>query len=155
MSEDGWRGKVGALARDEVDEFLAEGRIARLGCLDDEGWPYVIPVWHEWDGSAFWVVARRRSVWASYLHNDGRCSVAIDEDGRQRKVLAQCRAEVVEEPCLDGEWGAVAERMSVRYLGENGPKYLVPTLDKPRWLIRLDPVKVQTWQGNDWADRYK
>ena len=50
---------------------------------------------------------------------------------------------------------AVAERMSVRYLGENGPKYLVPTLDKPRWLIRLDPVKVQTWQGNDWADRYK
>jgi hypothetical protein len=28
-------------------------------------------------------------------------------------------------------------------------------MDKPRWLIRLDPVKMQTWQGNDWADRYK
>ena len=104
MSDDGWRGKVGALARDEVDEFLAEGRIARLGCLDGEGWPYVVPVWHEWDGSAFWVVARRRSLWASYLRDDGRCSLAIDEDGRQRKVLAQCRAEVVEEPCLDGQW---------------------------------------------------
>ena len=62
MSEDSWRGKVGALARDEVDEFLAEGRIARLGCLDADGWPYVVPVWHEWDGSAFWVVARRRSI---------------------------------------------------------------------------------------------
>ena len=109
MSDDSWRGKVGALARDEVDEFLAEGRIARLGCLDADGWPYVVPVWHEWDGSAFWVVARRRSIWASYLQNDGRCSVAIDEDGRQRKVLAQCRAEVVEEPCLDGRWVAVAE----------------------------------------------
>jgi hypothetical protein len=155
MTEEDWRGKVGALARDEVDEFLAEGRIARLACLDDDGWPYVVPVWHEWDGSAFWVVARRRSVWAKYLQADGRCSVAIDEDGRQRKVLAQCRAEVVEEPCLDGAWVPVAERMSVRYLGENGPKYLVPTMDKPRWLIRLDPVKVQTWQGNDWADRYK
>jgi hypothetical protein len=155
MSDGGWRGKVGALARDEVDEFLAEGRLARLGCLDDEGWPYVVPVWHEWDGSAFWVVARRRSVWAAYLRSDGRCSLAVDEDGRQRKVLAQCRAEIVEEPCLDGQWVPVAERMSVRYLGENGPKYLVPTLDKPRWLIRLDPVKVQTWQGNDWAARYR
>jgi nitroimidazol reductase NimA-like FMN-containing flavoprotein (pyridoxamine 5'-phosphate oxidase superfamily) len=155
MGADGWRGKVGALARDEVDEFLAEGRIARLGCLDAEGWPYVVPVWHEWDGSAFWVVARRRSIWATYLAADGRCSLAIDEDGRQRKVLAQCRAEVVEEPCLDGRWVPVAERMSVRYLGENGPKYLVPTLDKPRWLIRLDPVRMQTWQGNDWAARYK
>ena len=155
MSDDGWRGKVGALARDEVDEFLAEGRLARLACLDEEGWPYVVPVWHEWDGSAFWVVARRRSVWATYLQNDGRCALTIDEDGRQRKVLAQCRAEIVEEPCLDGQWVPVAERMSVRYLGENGPKYLVPTLDKPRWLIRLDPVKLQTWQGNDWAARYK
>jgi hypothetical protein len=155
MSDDDWRGKVGALAHDEVDEFLAEGRIARLGCLDGDGWPYVVPVWHEWDGSAFWVVARRRSVWAAHLQNDGRCALAIDEDGRQRKVLAQCRAEIVEEPCLDGRWVPVAERMSVRYLGENGPNYLVPTLDKPRWLIRLDPVKMQTWQGNDWAPRYK
>ena len=47
----------------------------------------------------------------------------------------------------------IAERMSTRYLGENGPKYLEPTLDKPRWLFRLDPVKVQTWQGVDWAAR--
>jgi hypothetical protein len=155
MSEDAWRGKVGALAGDEVDDFLAEGRLARLGCLDEEGWPYVVPVWHEWDGAAFWLVARRRSAWARYLQADGRCSVAVDEDGRQRKVLARCRAEIVEEPCLDGDWVPIAERMSVRYLGENGPKYLEPTLDKPRWLIRLDPVKVQTWQGNDWAARYK
>ena len=154
MSEE-WRGKVGALAQDEVDEFLAEGRIARLACLDADGWPYVVPVWHEWGGSAFWLVARRRSVWAKHLRADGRCAITVDEDGRQRKVLAQCRAEIVEEPCLDGAWVPVAERMSVRYLGENGPKYLVPTMDKPRWLIRLDPVKVQTWQGNDWADRYK
>ncbi len=73
----------------------------------------------------------------------------------ERDEVDECRAEVVEEPCLDGEWVPVAERMSVRYLGENGPKYLVPTMDKPRWLIRLDPVKLQTWQGNDWAARYK
>ena len=46
-------------------------------------------------------------------------------------------------------------RMSTRYLGENGPKYLAPTMDKPRWLYRLVPVSMQTWQGQDWARRYK
>ena len=32
-------------------------------------------------------------------------------------------------------------------MGENGPKYLEPTLDKPRWLFRLDPVKVPDLAG--------
>ena len=155
MSDDSWRGKVGRLDEGEVADFLAEGLIARLACLDEEGWPYVVPMWHEWDGESFWVVPRERSAWGRYLANDERCAITVDEAGRQRKVLARCRAHLVEEPNLGGAWVAVAERMSVRYLGENGPRYLEPTLDKKRWLFRLEPVKVQTWQGQDWAQRYK
>lgn len=49
-----WRGKVGRLAADELDAFLAEGHIARLACLDRAGWPSVVPVWHDWDGRGFW-----------------------------------------------------------------------------------------------------
>ena len=77
------------------------------------------------------------------------------DDGTQRKVIAQCRAEIVEEPNVGGAWVPIAERMSVRYLGENGPKYLEPTLTAPRWLIALRPVRMWTWQGNDWHSRYK
>jgi len=40
-------------------------------------------------------------------------------------------------------------------LGENGPRHLEPTLDEPRRLFRLEPVNFKTWQGNDWAERYK
>ena len=98
---------------------------------------------------------RQKSTWARYLKREPRCAITVDEEGRQRKVIAQCRAVLVEEPNVGGQWVAVAERMSTRYLGENGPKYLEPTLDKPRWLYRLEPVKVQTWQGQDWAGRYK
>ncbi|HWM10744.1 MAG TPA: pyridoxamine 5'-phosphate oxidase family protein [Solirubrobacteraceae bacterium] len=155
MSDESWRGKVGRLDTGEVAEFLAEGLIARLACLDEEGWPYVVPMWHEWDGESFWVVPRERSAWGRHLANDGRCAITVDEAGRQRKVIARCRAHLVEEPNLGGEWVAVAERMSVRYLGENGPRYLEPTLDKKRWLFRLEPVHMQTWQGQDWAKRYK
>ena len=156
MSEDeSWRGTVGKLGEDAVAVFLAEPKIARLACLDENGWPYVVPCWQEWDGDAFWVVPRERAAWGRYLEADPRCAITVDEEGAQRKVVAQCRAELVERPNVGGEWVAVAERMATRYLGENGPKYLEPTLDKPRWLYRLVPVALQTWQGQDWARRYK
>lgn len=154
MSEE-WRGKVGRLDNAEIAAFLAEAHIARLACLDDRGWPYVVPCWHEWAQDAFWVVPREKARWARFLQAEPRCAITVDEEGRQRKVLAQCRAELVEEPNVGGRWVPVAERMSTRYLGENGPLYLEPTLDKPRWLFRLEPVAVQTWQGQDWAQRYK
>lgn len=155
MSEEGWRGRVGRLNEAEVTEFLAEPQLARLACLDDEGWPYVVPCWQEWDGDSFWVIPREKSAWARYLAGDPRCAITVDETGGQRKVVAQCSAHMVEEPNVGGRWVPIAERMSLRYLGENGPKYLEPTLDKPRWLFRLDPVNLQTWQGVDWAARYK
>lgn len=155
MTDESWRGKVGGLARDDVEAFLAEGQIARLACLDERGWPYVVPCWHEWDGDAFWVVPRERAAWARHLQRDGRCAITIDEAGAQRKVSAQARAELVEEPNVGGRWVPIAERMSRRYLGENGPRYLEPTLDKPRWLFRLAPERIWTWQGQDWHPRYK
>ena len=64
MSEEGWRGKIGGLEREEFEAFLAEGKIARLACNDLAGFPYVVPCWHEWDGDAFWVVPRMKSAWA-------------------------------------------------------------------------------------------
>jgi nitroimidazol reductase NimA-like FMN-containing flavoprotein (pyridoxamine 5'-phosphate oxidase superfamily) len=155
MSNENWRGRVGRLNETEVTSFLAEPQLARLACLDDEGWPYVVPCWQEWDGDSFWVIPREKSAWARYLANDHRCAISVDETGGQRKVVAQCNAHMVEEPNTGGRWVPIAERMSLRYLGENGPKYLEPTLDKPRWLFRLEPVNMQTWQGVDWAARYK
>jgi nitroimidazol reductase NimA-like FMN-containing flavoprotein (pyridoxamine 5'-phosphate oxidase superfamily) len=155
MTDESWRGKVGRLQGDEVAAFLQEPQILRLACLDLDGWPYAVPCWFEWDGESFWVVPRARSAWGRYLANDPRCAFTIDEDGAQRKVTAQARAHLVEEPNIGGEWVPVATRMSQRYLGENGPKYLEPTLDKPRWLFRLEPVSLKTWQGQDWADKYK
>jgi hypothetical protein len=155
VSDEGWRGKVGRLDPEELSAFLAEPRLARLACTDDDGWPYVVPCWHEWDGASFWVIPRQKSAWARYLEREPRCAITVDEDGAQRKVIARCRAHLVEKPNVGGVWVPIAERMSLRYLGENGPKYLEPTLGRPRWLFRLEPVTMQTWQGQDWAGRYK
>ena len=39
-----WRGKIGGMSEPEVNDFLAGNIICRLGCLDGDGWPYVVPV---------------------------------------------------------------------------------------------------------------
>jgi nitroimidazol reductase NimA-like FMN-containing flavoprotein (pyridoxamine 5'-phosphate oxidase superfamily) len=153
--DESWRGKVGQLERDELDGFLAEGHIARMACLDADGWPYVVPVWHEWDGRGFYVIPRMKSAWAHYLKGSPRCAITVDEASTLRKVIAQGEAQLLEEPNVGGRWVEIAERMSVRYLGANGPKYLEPTLDKKRWLFYIEPVRLWTWQGVDWARRYK
>ena len=154
MSDESWRGTIGGLEPDEVERFLAEAHLARLACNDHAGWPDVGPAWHEWSDGTFYVIPRKRSAWAEFLRDEPRCALTIDEDGTLRKVIAQCEAECVETPNIDGAWVPIAERMSTRYLGPNGPKYLQPTLDKPRWLFRLRPVRMWTWQGVDWAPRY-
>ena len=153
-----WRGKIGKLEKSELDDFLKEGIVCRVATLDASGWPYVVPAWFEWEPNEgiFWVIGREKSAWAIHMANDPRVAITIDDEGAPyRKLQAQGTAEIVEEPCLGGAWVEIARRMSVRYLGEYGPDYLEPTLDKPRWLIKIKPTRLQTWQGVEWAKKYK
>ena len=55
---------------------------------------------------------------------------------------------------MGGEWVGVAEQMATRYLGPNGPDYIVPTLHQPRWLIKVVPDTVKTWEGVGWSKKY-
>lgn len=161
---DEFRGKMGAMDGDEVEAFLAGDTLARLACLKPDGSPYVVPVWYQWDGQDFWFVGRERADWCRYLQNDGRASVVIDathspteEMGKSTelpKVFVEGNVEVVEEPNVGGKWVQMAEKMSLRYLGPNGPTYLTSTIKQPRWLLRLRPTKIKTWQGVGWSPKY-
>jgi hypothetical protein len=154
--DESWRGRVGRMDEAQVAAFLKEGVICRLGCLDEEGWPYVVPVWFHYADGGYWIIPRERSAWASYLKRDGRVFLSIDDTSPPlRKVLVRGVAELVEEPNVGGRWVEIARAMSYRYLGEHGPDYLVPTLNEPRWLFFVRPEQTTTWQGVDWAKRYK
>jgi len=141
------------MTRVERKAFLARGIVCRLGCLDDEGHPYVVPVWFDYADDGYYLVPRARAAWAQFLKRDGRVSLCIDAEGGQR-VLVKGTARVVEEPNVGGAWVAVAERMGRRYMGERGRGYLDTTANEPRWLFFVEPQKTVTWQGG-WAERYK
>ena len=154
--EQDWRGTIGKLSDDEIAEFLSGGTFCRIGCLDEEGWPYVVPCWFEYSDGGFYIIPRARLAWARHIQRDPRVSRCIDESTRfNRRVLVKGRAEILEEPNLGGRWVEIGRRISVRYLGEHGPEYLEPTLIEPRWLLFVRPLKMKTWQGVDWHKRYK
>lgn len=44
--------------------------------------------------------------------------------------------------------------MARRYLGKRGPDYLDNTLDRPRYMVRLAPEKITSWEGVEWAAKY-
>ena len=159
-----FRGDLGGLTAKEMEEFLAGNAVARLATLKPDGSPYVMPVWYQWDGEALYFVGRQRARWCDYIKADGRVSVVIDaphsdpgESGQSMeipKVYMEGTATVEEEPNIGGRWVQIAEQMSYRYLGPNGPTYLVSTLQQPRWLIKLVPTDIKTWKGVGWARRY-
>jgi nitroimidazol reductase NimA-like FMN-containing flavoprotein (pyridoxamine 5'-phosphate oxidase superfamily) len=151
-----WMGKMRALTPDEIIEFLAGPIVARVATIDQEGLPYVTPVWQEWDGTAIWIVPRERSAWISHIQHEPHVAVSCALDSSPyTRVLMRGVAEIVSGPePMQGRCLEIANRMAVRYLGEHGPEYLVPTLDRPRYLIRFTPSKMVTWEGVEWAQHY-
>ena len=159
-----WRGKIGKMDKERTDLFLAGDSLVRLSVIDEEGRPYVVPLWYHWDGDACWFVIRERAAVGPFMRDRPMIGLVIDEmevnepaQGRQfaaPKVFAQGNAELIEEPNVGGEWVEIAKQMAVRYLGENGPEYIVPTLHQPRWLFKMVPDVFKTWEGVGWSKKY-
>ena len=154
---------AGGMNFDEVAEFLASPTsrwLLKLSCLDNDGWPTSVPLWYQWTGEAFYVIGRKRSKWVELLKKDDRCAICIEElaHPRIRKVLAKCKAEIVEGPARgeNSKWVPVANEMATRYSGPSGPEQLIASYGWERYLVKLTPVdqKLTTWQGADWSLKY-
>lgn len=138
----------------ELSDFLNSNVLCRLGCLDKDGYPYVIPVWFQYADGGFYIIPRARSKWASYMKADARVSLCLDRESGER-VLVKGQAKVIEEPNIGGKWVAIAREMATRYSGEAGLTYLDATMNEPRWLFFITPEKMTSWQGGGWAESYK
>jgi nitroimidazol reductase NimA-like FMN-containing flavoprotein (pyridoxamine 5'-phosphate oxidase superfamily) len=133
-----------ALTPDETQDFLANGgRIAKLGTLRD-GWPYVNPVWYEWDGAAFWVIGKPLAQFVTNIKRDDRAFLVVDKDDFPYvRVNVEARAQVVSEDWRD-EWVEMTKRMTLRYVGNLD--YLEARLEFPPSVISLTPVRMNSWR---------
>ena len=154
--------KIGGLTEAEIVRFLAEPWNGRIATLDASGWPYLTPVWYEFDAAAraFLVVGRERAEWVAHIRDDPRVAFHVADDGHAQhtRVLVQGTAEIAEGPVAPRASPGLLEltrRLSLRYLGPHGAAYAERTLDRPRVLVRLRPFRWQTWTGQEWHPRYR
>jgi PPOX class probable F420-dependent enzyme len=140
-----------ALTKEQLYEFLTNGNlIAKLATLKADGAPYVNPVWYEYDGQYLYIIGRARAEFVANIQRDSRVAVCIDTyTAPHTRVLMEGKAEII-----DMDWVEMGQRMARRYRGEEGPKYIQKTLDRPRAMIRVTPEKITSWTGTEWHPRY-
>jgi len=149
-------GRARALTKDEVVEFLAGPIVARMAMVKPDGTPYVVPLWQEYDGEAQYFIVRARALFVPYIKVNARVCVSCALDvAPNTRVTLEGNVELAEGPKpLEGSMLDIVRRMSLRYLGEHGPEYLEATRNRPRYLLKLVPASVVSWEGTEWHSRY-
>jgi len=155
------------MTADEVRSFLDEpGHLVRIGTVDDDGSPRVVPTWFIRQGEDIVFTPRAPAVFLANLRRDQRVGLSIDEDSLPyRKVSVQGTARTLYEPGADDEWRDLYRAIACRYVPTDvAEAYLQSTVDQPRALIAvaLAAARVTTWrmpvEGEHptgiWARRY-
>ncbi|MBI2911145.1 MAG: pyridoxamine 5'-phosphate oxidase family protein [Chloroflexi bacterium] len=138
----------GPLSPAQRDLFLSQDHLGRLACVQENGHPYTVPLWFEWDGDSFWLVPQGRPRWADHVRRTRHVSMTIDEPYPPlRRVIVDGQVEVVEEPTMEGRWREVLARMALRYLGRGDADFLDTALRRPHGLYRIAPERLVTGRG--------
>jgi general stress protein 26 len=142
-----------AMTKDELDAFLAEERMCRLGSVDGDGAPHVSPLWFVWDGSALWLHSVVKSQRWINLMRDPRVSVAVDGGvgyGELRGVELLGRVEVVGDVPRGDESNADTAQPEELWAGKyTGGAFRSD--GKHAWL-RLEPEKIVSWDFRKLAE---
>lgn len=143
----------------EIAAYLdAPGRLVRIGTVDEDGLPLVVPTWFVVEDGVLMVTPRERSGWFANLRRSPKGCFTVDGDGCQVVVRGMCKT--IHDLGHDHEWRDAYRRVTLRYLPEAAADaYLTDTWDEPRALlgIALDDAQVTTWRfpmkpGEDWLD---
>jgi len=152
----------------EVNEFLSErGHLLRLGTVDADLMPSVVPIWFLHRDDKIWFTPRAKSAWFNHLRSNSNVCCTIDEStGSMRKVIARGAADLIHDVGNDDEWREIYRDITTRYVPDSfADAYLSDTHDEPRglWSLDLNQAKVETWRmptgpGEDslavWAPKY-
>lgn len=149
----GWSGteQVGPaqdLDDEELDEFLRGLWGAQLACVRSDGTPHVVPLWYEWDGEVMWLAASPGASWRSYIADNPRVSITLDEPWPPlRRVFLAGEAAEVDDAEVPGGLGGLRRRLAVRYLGRGADQS--PELqDTEGWAaVGIVPDRIHGRQG--------
>ncbi len=132
------------LSPEQVAAFLRGPWAARLACVRPDGSPHVIPVWQEWDGESFTVIAWQGSQWAGYVLQNPGVSISVDEPWPPlRRVVVRGQALPLNAEDAQVDLNQLLQRMARRYLGHA----LAAPAGRVEQAFRIRPDSLRGWQG--------
>jgi hypothetical protein len=133
-----------SLEKDQINEFLQGPWAARLACIRPDGSPHVIPVWQEWDGNAFYILAWNGSQWAEFVRKNPNISLTIDEPWLPlRRVVARGEIFPLSDMPLDKQHRLI-NRLTERYLGQAASEDFSKQVET---IFRFKPTTQRGWKG--------
>ena len=69
-----------ALSKEEIDERLAAGTLARLASYREDGMIHLTPIWFDWNGEVFRLTLGAGRIHLKNLARDPRVTILIDRD---------------------------------------------------------------------------
>ena len=155
------------LTQDEQRSFLDEpGHLVRVGTVDADGAPRVVPTWFVHRDGEVLFTPRARSAFLANVRRDPRVGLSVDEEPLPyRKVTVQGAARIVHDLGEDDAWRDLYLAIARRYVApEAAEAYVRDTADQPRALLAVDlgESRVTTWRmpvpgeraTGIWARRY-
>jgi PPOX class probable F420-dependent enzyme len=136
-----------SMTKTEMEIFLNGRHLARVATVREDGAPFVVPVWFDWDGKNFYIVGRQASGWVKDIRHEPRVTLLVDElDPNSPKVVIEGKAEIIGDKLND--WLDIGRRMVRKYLGSDaGDSYLEGSMDQPRFTIKITPRRITTWRN--------
>jgi PPOX class probable F420-dependent enzyme len=130
------------MTRDEMEDFLADERLAHFSTVDERGHPRVRPLWYLWRDGAFWFTTRLGHRHTGMdLESDPRVAISIASDNRPyRAVVVRGRAEVV------GKDERLLFDISSRYGEAAATRWLSQAMkEEDRVVFKVVPDAVLAW----------
>ena len=133
-----------------VSDFIAEGRVGRLGTADPGGQPLVVPICYAYDGEVLYsaIDGKPKGAGAGLrrirnIQGNARVSLCIDhydEDWRRlRWVIIDGEADLL---TAGADFARAADLLATKY-----PQYRDVPLPRERGLmIRVRPTRISHWR---------
>jgi len=130
------------MSPEELEEFLADPRMAHFATIDAKGRPRVRPIWYLWREGAFWFTTRleARHTGRDVTAGPTATTSIASEDRPYRAVIARGEIEVV------GKDEALLWDISSRYGEREARAWLAGAMKEPdRTALKLVPRPLLSW----------
>lgn len=145
--------KENALTDDERDEFLLRKQDCYLTTDRGDGWWHTTPLWYLWEDGLFYhtLGASRRHL--KNMRRNEKVTVCADIDPRLVEGLAAGTKCVIAFGTVqltgfeeDEQFvKSITEKIMLRYIGVEWPKYHDAIWSEPRTIAIVTPVRWLTW----------